>query len=179
MHGGLPAAEKDRVMRNFKQAKTKLLVSTNVIEVGIDIPQATLMVILYPERFGLAQLHQLRGRVGRGDLAGRCMLILSEESSDEALERMNLFERTQNGFELAEIDLRLRGLGTLTGTRQTGGTEFRLASLPRDVELFLESAKKVKQLLKNEPLMDSKEHATLLKRIEQYWDHSIEMTEIA
>ncbi|HID11561.1 MAG TPA: ATP-dependent DNA helicase RecG, partial [Candidatus Latescibacteria bacterium] len=132
LHGRMKGEEKEAVMRAFKEGKIDVLVSTTVIEVGVDIPNATVMVVEHAERFGLAQLHQLRGRVGRGEAQSYCILLTGEKLSDEARERMLTMVRTNDGFEIAEKDLELRGPGEFMGTRQSGMPEFRIAHLIRD-----------------------------------------------
>jgi ATP-dependent DNA helicase RecG len=129
VHGQLRPEVKDAAMERFASGEAKLLVATTVIEVGVDVPNATLMVIEQAERFGLAQLHQLRGRVGRGSEKSVCLLLRGASLSETARERLALMRETQDGFRLAEEDLRLRGGGELLGTRQSGDTPFRLASL--------------------------------------------------
>ena len=129
VHGQLRPEAKDAAMDRFVRGEAKLLVATTVIEVGVDVPNATLMVIEQAERFGLAQLHQLRGRVGRGADKSTCLLLRGGALSETARERLALMRETQDGFRLAEEDLRLRGGGELLGTRQSGDTPFRVASL--------------------------------------------------
>lgn len=179
LHGGMPAATKEQILRRFRDGEYGVLISTPLIEVGIDIPQATLMAILYPERFGLAQLHQLRGRVGRGALPGKCLLVLSDENNVESRQRLDLFADSSNGFELAEFDLRLRGSGTLAGIHQTGGHEFRLASLPRDVDLFVEAAQRVKEVLRQNPALAGDPFDSLRQRIDRFWAEKIDLAQIA
>jgi len=129
VHGQLKPELKDAAMERFASGQAQLLVATTVIEVGVDVPNATLMVIEQAERFGLAQLHQLRGRVGRGSAKSVCLLLRSEHLSEVGRERLALMRETQDGFRLAEEDLRLRGGGELLGTRQSGDTPFRIADL--------------------------------------------------
>ena len=129
VHGQMPPAAKDAAMERFVRGDAKLLVATTVIEVGVDVPGATLMVIEQAERFGLAQLHQLRGRVGRGTGKSTCLLLRGEGLSQVARQRLTLMRETQDGFRLAEEDLALRGGGELLGTRQSGDAAFRVASL--------------------------------------------------
>ncbi|HEY1160707.1 MAG TPA: ATP-dependent DNA helicase RecG [Terracidiphilus sp.] len=140
LHGRLDADEKDIVMRRFQRGEIDVLVATTVIEVGVDVPNATLMVVEHAERFGLAQLHQLRGRVGRGTAKSYCILMTGPRVSPLGEERLNAMVRTQDGFELAELDLNLRGPGEFFGTRQAGLPDFRVANLVRDRQL-LELAK--------------------------------------
>lgn len=136
VHGQLPAERKDAAMERFASGHAKLLVATTVIEVGVDVPNATLMVIEQAERFGLAQLHQLRGRVGRGAEKSVCLLLRSAALSETARDRLALMRETQDGFRLAEEDLRLRGGGELLGTRQSGETPFQIASLEQIARLL-------------------------------------------
>ena len=136
VHGQLRPEVKDAAMTAFACGRAKLLVATTVIEVGVDVPNATLMVIEQAERFGLAQLHQLRGRVGRGASKSVCLLLRGGILSDVARERLGLMRDTQDGFLLAEEDLRLRGGGELLGTRQSGDTPFRVATLDQITRLL-------------------------------------------
>jgi ATP-dependent DNA helicase RecG len=140
LHGRLDPDEKEIVMRRFQRGEIDVLVATTVIEVGVDVPNATVMVVEHAERFGLAQLHQLRGRVGRGEGKSFCILITGERVSPLAEERLSAMVRTQDGFELAELDLTMRGPGEFFGTRQAGLPDFRVANLLRDRKL-LELAK--------------------------------------
>jgi ATP-dependent DNA helicase RecG len=140
LHGRLDADEKEVIMRRFQRGEIDVLVATTVVEVGVDVPNATVMVVEHAERFGLAQLHQLRGRVGRGAAKSYCILITGQRVSEQAEERLNAMVRTQDGFELAELDLSMRGPGEFFGTRQAGLPDFRVANLVRDRAL-LELAK--------------------------------------
>jgi ATP-dependent DNA helicase RecG len=140
VHGRLSGKEKDRVMAAFAEGLLSILVSTTVIEVGVDVPNASIMVIEHAERFGLAQLHQLRGRVGRGAAQSSCILLYRKPLSDAAQTRLNVMKATEDGFVIAEEDLKLRGGGEVLGTRQSGLPEFRLARLPED-EALLEAAR--------------------------------------
>ncbi|MGI9624869.1 MAG: helicase-related protein, partial [Acidimicrobiales bacterium] len=133
LHGRLPSGEKEQVMALFRAGALDVLIATTVIEVGVDVPNATLMVILDADRFGIAQLHQLRGRVGRGTHRSTCYLVGEGTTSDSA-ERLGALVRTTDGFELAEVDLELRGEGTIMGDRQKGRNDLKLASLRRDKE---------------------------------------------
>ncbi|ADD28945.1 ATP-dependent DNA helicase RecG [Meiothermus ruber] len=162
LHGKMKAEEKDAVMERFKQGAFDLLVSTTVIEVGVDIPQATVMIIENAERFGLAQLHQLRGRVGRGGLESYCVLIAGE-TSKRTLERLRVIEESTDGFYIAEQDLRLRGPGELRGTRQSGMPDLRLGDLASDQAIIEQSRALAKAILEADPYLEQPEHA-LLKR---------------
>jgi len=136
VHGRMTAAAKDDVMRRFKSAEVDLLVATTVIEVGVDVPNASLMIIEGAERMGLAQLHQLRGRVGRGQAASSCVLLYAPNLSSLARERLAVMRATTDGFVIAEKDLELRGPGEVLGTRQTGVMELRVADLQHDADLL-------------------------------------------
>jgi ATP-dependent DNA helicase RecG len=140
LHGRMDSDEKEIIMRRFQRREVDVLIATTVIEVGVDVPNATMMVIEHAERFGLAQMHQLRGRVGRGNAKSYCILMTGGKISEAAAERLAAMVRTQNGFELAELDLQLRGPGEFFGTRQAGIPDFRVANLVRDRAL-LELAK--------------------------------------
>ena len=150
LHGRLDADDKEVIMRRFQRGEIDVLVSTTVIEVGVDVPNATVMVVEHAERFGLAQLHQLRGRVGRGAAKSYCILITSEKVSEQGEARLNAMVRTQDGFELAELDLQMRGPGEFYGTRQAGLPDFRFANLVRDREI-LELAKEEAAKFANAP----------------------------
>ena len=141
LHGRLSSEEKDEVMQRFHKNEVQILVTTTVVEVGVDVPNATVMVIEHAERFGLAQLHQLRGRIGRGAQKSYCILVAPFRMTDEARARLDTMVRTSNGFEIAEADLLLRGPGEFFGTRQSGELGFHIANPLRDKEL-LELARK-------------------------------------
>jgi ATP-dependent DNA helicase RecG len=141
LHGRMEADLKEQVMRLFQQGKIQILVSTTVIEVGVDVSNAAIMVIEHAERFGLSQLHQLRGRIGRGAAKSYCILMTSGKVSDEAERRLDAMVRTTDGFQIAELDLEMRGPGEFFGTRQAGLPSFQVANLIRDRNL-LELAKK-------------------------------------
>ena len=151
VHGRMKSAEKDRVMRAFKAAELDLLVATTVIEVGVDVPNATLMVVENAERMGLAQLHQLRGRVGRGAQASTCVLLYQPPLSPLARERLHVLRATNDGFEVAQKDLELRGPGEVLGTRQTGMMPLRVADLVRDADLLPAVIEISEQLLASKP----------------------------
>ncbi|KQP51247.1 ATP-dependent DNA helicase RecG [Methylobacterium sp. Leaf465] len=136
IHGKMPGPDKDAAMERFQRGETKILVSTTVVEVGVDVPEASIMVIEHAERFGLAQLHQLRGRVGRGARASTCLLLYRGPLGQVSRARLEMMRETEDGFRIAEEDLRLRGEGEVLGTRQSGMAAFRLASLETDAELL-------------------------------------------
>ena len=151
IHGKLPAKEKDRVMAAFVAGEISVLVTTTVIEVGVDVPNASIMIIEHAEHFGLAQLHQLRGRVGRGPTSSSCILVYKQPLSEAARERLEVMRRTEDGFVIAEEDLRLRGGGELLGTRQSGVPEFRIARLPEDAELLQAARDEARLVLARDP----------------------------
>ena len=138
IHGRMNAVDKSTAMRRFKSGEIGLLVATTVVEVGIDVPNATHMVIDDPDRLGLAQLHQLRGRIGRGHLPSHCTLLYEAPLTELAKARLNVMRETNDGFLIAEKDLELRGPGDIMGTRQTGVRQFRVSDLSRDLSLFKE-----------------------------------------
>src|SRR5260370_27106873 len=141
LHGRMKAEEKEGVMRRFVSGEIQILVSTTVIEVGVDVPNASVMVVEHADRFGLSQLHQLRGRVGRGAEQSFCVLLVSDKQTDVARERLGIMEETNDGFKIAEKDLEIRGPGEVMGTRQAGLPEFRISNLVRDLDI-LQSARK-------------------------------------
>ena len=157
MHGQLPAAAKQRAMSAFSSGEAHVLVATSVVEVGIDVPNATVMLVEDAERYGISQLHQLRGRIGRGPHASLCLLFGAKESP-----RLRALSDHTDGFRLAEIDLRLRGEGELIGIRQHGQTAFRVAQLPSDAALLERAAAYVRELMDADPSLESAEHALLL-----------------
>jgi ATP-dependent DNA helicase RecG len=147
LHGQMKSEEKDDVMRRFVSGEIQVLVATTVVEVGVDVPNATVMLIEHAERFGLAQLHQLRGRVGRGAEKSYCILLAKENSSNDARERLSIMVQTTDGFKIAEKDLELRGPGELMGTRQSGVPAFRVGNLVRDQKILEAARHEVEQLL--------------------------------
>jgi ATP-dependent DNA helicase RecG len=160
VHGRMKAEERDVVMRAFRANEVHVLVATTVIEVGIDVPNATTMVIEHPERFGLAQLHQLRGRVGRGSGESYCILM----TGDGTPERLAAFAGTDDGFRIAELDLAERGMGDLIGARQSGGFEVRHARLPDDEELLLRTRDIADEIIAADPALGRSEHQRLRER---------------
>jgi ATP-dependent DNA helicase RecG len=150
LHGRVEAEEKEEIMRKFRAGDTRALVSTTVIEVGVDVANATVLLVENAERFGLAQLHQLRGRVGRGSEKSWCVL-LGGKDAEEKLERLQILEKASDGFTIAEADLELRGPGDLLGTEQTGLPPVRLAKLPRDLALLEQARQEARQILAEDP----------------------------
>jgi ATP-dependent DNA helicase RecG len=169
LHGQMPSKEKDEVMDGFRRRELDVLVATTVIEVGVDVPNATVMVILDADRFGIAQLHQLRGRVGRGAAKSFCYL-LSEGSTPDSISRLEAIEGSTDGFELAEIDLELRGEGTILGTRQKGKTDLKLASLRRDRDLVARAREVAIAIVSEDPTLSDPAHAELDDEIRLFVD---------
>ena len=167
LHGRMSADEKDKVMRRFRSGELDILVSTPVVEVGIDVPNATVMMIESADRFGLSQLHQFRGRVGRGQEQSYCML-LAQNPSEIGRERLDLIEKIQDGFELAEEDLRLRGPGEFFGTRQSGLPDLRMAKLS-DVALLELARSEAIRLFQTDPSLEKTEHHLLAKELARVW----------
>ncbi|QFU16488.1 ATP-dependent DNA helicase RecG [Microvirga thermotolerans] len=151
VHGKLPGREKDAAMERFARGETRILVSTTVIEVGVDVPQATVMVIEHAERFGLAQLHQLRGRIGRGSRASTCLLVYKGPLGQTAQARLEMMRQTEDGFRIAEEDLRLRGEGEVLGTRQSGLPGFKLARLDVDGDLLAAARDDARLIVERDP----------------------------
>jgi ATP-dependent DNA helicase RecG len=173
LHGRVPGDERDAVMRAFASGTIDLLVATTVIEVGIDVPNATVMLIEHPERFGLSQLHQLRGRVGRGAAESFCILL--GDVNPDVGSRLETFVRTDDGFEIAREDLRLRGMGDLFGERQSGVPTFRIADPLRDEELNQRARIAAASLLERDPGLERPEHAGLRRVIGERYARSLEL----
>jgi len=160
VHGRMNDAEKEAAMSQFREGRTRLLVSTPVVEVGVDVPNATIMVIIDAQRFGLSQLHQLRGRVARGTVPGYCFL-LAQPTDELAKERLRVIVKTTDGFEIAEEDLRLRGPGELLGTRQHGLPELRIGSLIADADLITQARQDAFEIIRRDPRLELPEHRPL------------------
>jgi ATP-dependent DNA helicase RecG len=179
MHGRLPPEQKQEIMLAFRTGEIQVLVCTSVIEVGIDVPNATLMAIENPERFGLAQLHQLRGRISRGKYPGYCCLFPGEDLSEQARQRLEAFARTTDGFELAEIDFRLRGPGEIFGTRQHGLPPLKVADLERDYPVLLEAREDARRLVEEDPGLSHPKHALLRRQVIQRYGKVLDLAEVA
>jgi len=165
LHGRMKPGEKEAVMKDFVAGAIDGLVATTVIEVGVDVPNATVMVVEHAERFGLTQLHQLRGRVGRGSERSSCVLVAGPRATTEARARLALLARSDDGFRLAEEDLRARGSGELWGARQTGLPEFRIADLARDLDLVEAARDAAQAIIEADPHLLMREHAALRERL--------------
>jgi ATP-dependent DNA helicase RecG len=160
-------------MRAFKAGELDVLVATTVIEVGVDVPAATVMVIHDAERFGLAQLHQLRGRVGRGGGAAHCLLLTQSAPGDDASRRLDAMVATHDGFRIAEEDLALRGPGELLGPRQAGVPRLRFGDLAQHTELLLEARRHAEAVLADDPALARPAHAALRRALERRLAHSV------
>ena len=167
LHGKMKPAEKNRIMEEFLNHDTDVLVSTTVIEVGVNVPNATVMLIEDAQRFGLAQLHQLRGRVGRSDLQSYCIMMNTSESK-ESKKRLDILNRSNDGFYIAREDLKLRGQGDFFGVRQSGEMEFAVGDIFADAGLLQEAAEDVKELLDKDPELSKEEHQALKQHMETY-----------
>jgi ATP-dependent DNA helicase RecG len=162
IHGQMPTRDKQDAMRTFAAGAADVLVATSVIEVGIDVPNATVMIIEAAERYGISQLHQLRGRIGRGEHGSVCVLF-----GDPALPRLRALKEHRDGFKLAEVDLEIRGYGDLLGTRQHGQALMRVAQLPEDEELLERARERADELLDRDPELEAAEHALLRPGVAQ------------
>jgi len=177
IHGKMKSSEKEGMMAAFMEKKVDILVATTVIEVGIDVPRASLMVIEHAERFGLSQLHQLRGRVGRSDIPSTCILLAQGTGSADAKKRLRIMEKTNDGFLIAEEDLSLRGPGEFMGTRQSGIPDFRIANLIRDGRILSEAKESATSLVENDPMLEKPEHRCLKEVLMKRWEGRLELAQ--
>jgi ATP-dependent DNA helicase RecG len=178
VHGRLKPAEKAAAMADFRRGQTQVLVSTTVIEVGVDVPNATLMVVDSPERFGLSQLHQLRGRIARGTHPGYCAVLVGEEIGEVPRQRLDAFAATSDGFDLAELDFQLRGPGDLFGTKQHGLPPFRVADLRRDRELLEEARREAQALYAADPGLSHADHTRLRRQMLVRYGKALELGDV-
>jgi ATP-dependent DNA helicase RecG len=173
IHGRMKPAERQSVMEQFKSDEIKILVSTTVIEVGVDVPNANVMVIVHAERFGLSQLHQLRGRVGRDKKKSFCIMLAYGDLSEEATRRLAAMKKTTDGFRIAEEDLDIRGPGDFFGTAQSGYPELKVANIIRDSKILVLARKEASALLAKDPLLEK--HTVLRERVNRMWKNRIEL----
>jgi len=178
LHGRMRSEEKEAIMMEFKEGRIQILVATTVIEVGIDISNASVMVVEHAERFGLSQLHQLRGRIGRGHYPSKCILLAQYRSSEEAKVRLRAMERTTDGFKIAEEDLALRGPGEFFGTRQSGLPDFRVAHILRDAQILVEARKEAFRLIQKDPSLTHPSHGGLKNGLIKRWRGRLELATI-
>jgi ATP-dependent DNA helicase RecG len=179
LHGRLDPEDKERVMQEFKKGEIEVLVSTTVIEVGVDVPNATVMVVEHAERFGLSQLHQLRGRIGRGAAKSYCVLMTGGKVSPEAERRLKEMVRTQDGFEIAELDLELRGPGEFFGTKQAGMPGLRVANILRDRKLLELAKVEARQIVEEaDPEVTPEDYETIKQHLKQHWQRRYGLVEV-
>jgi ATP-dependent DNA helicase RecG len=179
LHGRMKPEEKEAVMGAFKSRETDILVATTVVEVGIDVPNATVMVIEHAERFGLSQLHQLRGRVGRGNGQSRCILLAGGKLTADAEKRLRVMEQTCDGFKIAEADLEIRGPGDFLGTRQSGLPEFRVANIFRDGRILEQARREAFALVEKDPDLARPENALIRQELMRRWGGRLELAGVA
>jgi ATP-dependent DNA helicase RecG len=178
LHGRMSFEEKMRAISMFRSGEILGLVTTTVIEVGVDIPNASMLLINHPERFGLAQLHQLRGRIGRSGSEGICYILLDEDAAGRARERLKMFSETVDGFRVAEIDLEIRGPGEIWGTRQSGYPSFRLINPLSDNDIVQASWEESGELLSADPQMRSPENRVVADYFRRYYRGRMELADI-
>jgi ATP-dependent DNA helicase RecG len=178
LHGRLKGADKEAVMSRFKRGEVQVLVSTTVVEVGVDVPNATVMVIEHAERFGLSQLHQLRGRVGRGERESMCFLIARPGRDSDAGQRLRVMEETTDGFRIAEEDLKIRGPGEFLGTRQSGLPELRTANIVRDIAILTAAREEAFRLIEEDPDLSLPTHRALREIVEDRWAKGLALAEV-
>jgi ATP-dependent DNA helicase RecG len=169
----MKAEDKDFEMQRFVKGETQIMVATTVIEVGVNVPNATIMVIENAERFGLSQLHQLRGRVGRGADQSFCILMTGLKLSSEARTRTQTMVDTTDGFKIAEVDLKLRGPGDLMGTRQSGALDLLVSDLVKDGEILKTARIAAQDLLKDDPTIDNPEHQMIRRHIDSFSKNAV------
>jgi ATP-dependent DNA helicase RecG len=175
IHGKMKSDEKKLIMKNFEENKIKILVATTVIEVGIDVPNATIMLIEHAERFGLTQLHQLRGRVGRGAEKSYCILV-NRGSSEKSSNRLDIMEKTNDGFRIADEDLILRGPGDYTGYQQSGFIKYKIADMVADGPIIRKARSLAKNIIDEDPLLDK--HTLIKKRVLTDYEERLELIKL-
>lgn len=179
IHGRMAGTEKDIVMERFAKGEIQILVSTSVIEVGIDVPRASLMVIEHAERFGLSQLHQLRGRVGRGEIASACLLMVGKGVTLTARRRLRIMAESNDGFRIAEEDLAIRGPGEFMGTRQSGIPDFRVAHLLRDMSVLQAAKEEAFRVVSEDPTLTHPRNEALRQVLFRRWDGRLHLARTA
>jgi len=175
----MKSEDKEWEMGRFARGETQLMVATTVIEVGVNVPNASVMVIENAERFGLSQLHQLRGRVGRGADQSYCILMTGDKLSEDGKVRIETMCRTNDGFEIADVDLQLRGPGDVMGTRQSGMLDYKVANLGQDQQLIEWARQKAQSTVQDDPRLERPEHAALRMRFTDYARHRMAWGTIA
>jgi ATP-dependent DNA helicase RecG len=173
LHGRVPPSERDQTMRAFRDGTIDVLVATTVIEVGIDVPNATVMLIEHPERFGLSQLHQLRGRVGRGAEASYCILL--GDVGGDSLDRLRIFTSTEDGFAIAKADMEIRGYGNLFGEEQSGDEGYRIADPVRDEKLNVLAHQLAERILDSDPELQKKEHSGIREVLSKRYSRALKL----
>lgn len=179
LHGRMKSEDKERVMAEFKSGKVHVLAATSVVEVGVDVPNASVMVIEHAERFGLSQLHQLRGRVGRSHFQSWCILMADYRRSEDARIRLRAMVETTDGFKIAEEDLALRGPGEFMGTRQSGIPPFRIANLARDVGILSQARDAAFKLIEDDPLLSNPEHKRIREVLVSRWEGRLTLADVS
>lgn len=179
LHGRMPPVQKDAVMHDFKNQKIHVLAATSVVEVGVDCPNATVMVVEHAERFGLSQLHQLRGRVGRASFPSYCILMADYRRSEDAKRRLQVMTETTDGFKIAEVDLEIRGPGEFLGTRQSGLPEFRVGNIARDIDILSEARKGAFELIEKDPDLRLPEHQPFKEILKTRWKGKLELVQVS
>ena len=167
LHGKMKEDEKSQIMSDFRENKIQVLVATTVIEVGVDVPNSNMMIIEHSERFGLSQLHQLRGRVGRGKHKSYCVLMLGKAVGQESKDRCDIMARHSDGFKIAEADLEIRGPGVFMGTKQSGLPGFEMANLVRDAVTLQEAREAAMTIFEKDPKLQSPSHATVKEELQK------------
>lgn len=179
LHGRMSAAQKEAIMHDFKNQKINILTATSVVEVGVDCPNATVMVVEHAERFGLSQLHQLRGRVGRSTHQSYCILMADYRRSEDAKRRLQIMVETNDGFRIAEEDLAIRGPGEFLGTRQAGMPDFLVANLARDLDILSQARNAAFELIEQDPDLHLPQHQAFRKILQSRWKGKLELVEVA
>lgn len=172
LHGKMPSVKKEQIMSDFKEHKIDLLVSTTVVEVGVDVPNATIIVIENSDRFGLSQLHQLRGRVGRGQYKSSCILI-TDNVTDEVRERLRVLSKTSDGFKISEEDLKLRGPGDFFGSRQHGLPDLKIADMSQDIDVLRDAQRTARKILESDPMLENRENACIKEQVLKLFDRNL------